>query len=521
MANEEILTIPIIFSTLLGISIGCTVFWLFHRIKVGSYRALASQIIRKGEIDVLAYKESAELAIKKKQLEYQHELDKRFHQERLKIQKEEERLKKREDKIEGRVQLIERKLEEIEKKDVQLNKQQEICQDKLKAVESLQSKLQDELQKVSGLSLSEAKELYLERIASNVKADASNLIRKIKTEAEEYADREATKIIASAVNRLAVSCTSELTVSTISLPNDEIKGRIIGREGRNIRALEHATGVNFIIDETPCALTLSCFDPIRKQIAKEALADLVQDGRIHPGSIEDAVLKAKKTVGKQIKEAGEEAVSRVGIVGLHPELIILLGKLKFRYSYGQNILEHSIEVSEIMGMMAAELGLDIMLAKRIGLLHDMGKAVTHEIEGSHAIIGHDLAKKFGENQAVANGIGCHHYEMPPLTIEGSLCSAADAMSAARPGARAESVEFYIKRLQQLEEIAKSYVGVEEAYVMQAGRELRVHVSPENIDDNGVLQLAYDISKRIQQEMHYPGKIKVIVIREKRAIEYAV
>jgi ribonuclease Y len=300
-----------------------------------------------------------------------------------------------------------------------------------------------------------------------------------------------------------------------------MKGRIIGREGRNIRALERETGINFIIDDTPGAVVLSGFDPVRKHIAKMALTELVQDGRIHPTRIEEVVEKATLNVHKQIKQYGEDAALRAGAMNLHPELINLLGKLKFRYSYGQNVLDHSLEVSHLMGLMAAEMGLDIRLAKRIGLLHDVGKAVTHEIEGSHAIIGHDLALKYGESKEAANGIGCHHHEMPPLTIEADLCSAADAISASREGARIEAVEEYIKRLKKLEDMAAEYPGVDRAYAMQAGREIRIVVLPNEIDDAGVINLARELTKRIEQELSYPGKIKVTVIREMRVVEYAV
>jgi ribonuclease Y len=300
-----------------------------------------------------------------------------------------------------------------------------------------------------------------------------------------------------------------------------MKGRIIGREGRNIRTLERETGVNFIIDDTPGAVVLSGFDPVRLYIAKTALTELLADGRIHPTRIEEVVAKARETVKKKIWQYGEDAALRANLMNLHPELITLLGKLKFRFSYGQNVLEHSLEVSHILGMMAAELNLDVSLAKRIGLLHDIGKAVTHEVEGSHAIIGYDLALKYGESQKVANGIGCHHREMEPITVEGSLCGAADAMSASRPGARIEALEEYIKRQHKLEEIAMAFPGVDKAFSLQAGRELRLEVLPEMIDDDGAINLARDLSKKIEQEIHYNGKIKVTVIREKRVVEYAL
>ena len=386
---------------------------------------------------------------------------------------------------------------------------------------SLQAKLLVQLEQTAGLSAAEAKDVLLKNITNEVKNDAANLIRRTISEAREESEKEASKIIATAINRLAVPCVSEATVNTVAIPNEEMKGRIIGREGRNVRALERATGINFVIDDTPNAVVLSGFDPVRMQIAKMALTDLVQDGRIHPTHIEEAVERAKLNVQKLIKKYGEDAALRAGAMNLHPEIITLLGKLKFRFSYGQNILDHSLEVSHLMGMMAAELGLDIRVAKRIGLLHDMGKAVSHEIEGSHAIIGHDLALKYGETKDVANGIGCHHGEIEPITVEGSLCNPADAISASRHGARSEPVEEYVKRLKRLEDMACEFAGVEKAYAMQAGREIRVVVLPDEVDDDGVLNLARNLTKRIEQDLRYPGKIKVTVIREKRIVEYAV
>lgn len=384
-----------------------------------------------------------------------------------------------------------------------------------------QAKLLTKLEQTAGLSSSEAKHQLLQQITHEVKHDAANLIRRTIKEAKEESEHEARRLIVTAINRMAVSCVSEATVNTVAIPNEEMKGRIIGREGRNIRALERATGISCIIDDTPGAVVLSGFDPVRMHIAKMALADLIQDGRIHPTSIEEAVAKAQQNIQKLIKKYGEDAALRAGAINLHPELITLLGKLKFRFSYGQNILDHSLEVSHLMGMMAAELGLDSRMAKRIGLLHDMGKAVSHEMEGTHAIIGHDLALKYGESKEVANGIGCHHAEIEPTTVEGSLCSAADAISASRQGARCEAVDEYVKRLKRLEDLACEFPGVEKAYAMQAGREVRVVVLPDEVDDDGVLTLARDLTKRIENELNYPGKIKVTVIREKRITEYAV
>jgi ribonuclease Y len=506
---------------LLGIGLGALAFWTYHRFALGGVKRLSEEIINRAEQESSELRKANELTLKQKQVDYQRELELVWQQERKKIQQEEERIKQREDKLESRMNLVEKKLSDIEKREaVLIGRKAQLDEEKKQALES-HAKLLLMLEKASGLTASEAKEMLLLRLNNEVKTESANLIRRIRKEAEEESEKLASTIIATAINRLAVSCASESTVCTVAIPNEEMKGRIIGREGRNIRALERETGINFIIDDTPGAVVLSGFDPVRKHIAKMALTELVQDGRIHPTRIEEVVEKSTVNVHKQIKQYGEDAALRAGAINLHPELIILLGKLKFRYSYGQNVLDHSLEVSHLMGLMAAELGLDIRLAKRIGLLHDVGKAVTHEIEGSHAIIGHDLALKFGESKEVANGIGCHHHEMPPSTIEADLCSAADAISASREGARIEAVEEYIKRLKKLEEIALEFAGVDKAYAMQAGREIRIVVLPDQVDDAGVVNLARDLTKRIEQELSYPGKIKVTVIREKRVIEYAV
>jgi len=514
-------SIELILAALAGIIAGSLAVWTYHRFTLGSYQEIAQRIINKGEVDATALKNSAEFSIKQHRLDQQRELDQVWLAERKKIQREEERLKQREDKTEGRMHLIEKKLSDIEKREaILIGRKVQIDEEKKTAVEC-RVQLLSELEKASGLSAIEAKELLMSRITNEVKTDAANLIRRSQKEAEEEAERNASTIIATAINRLASPCVSETTVHTVSIPNEEMKGRIIGKEGRNIRALEKETGVNFVIDDTPGAVVLSGFDPIRIQIAKIALTELVLDGRIHPTRIEEAVGKAKISIQKLIRQYGEDAALRAGAINLHPELIILLGKLKFRFSYGQNVLDHSIEVSQLLGLMAAELGLDIRLAKRIGLLHDMGKAVSHEIEGPHAIVGHDLALKFGETKEVANGIGCHHHEMEPTTVEASLCSAADTISASRPGARIEAVEEYMKRLKRLEDMAYEFPGVDKAYAMQAGREIRIAVLPDMIDDAGVINLARDLTKRIETELNYPGKIKVTVIREKRSIQYAI
>lgn len=504
-----------------GALIGTATLGAIQKMRLTNFRSLADSILRKAEAEAESQKKAAELSVRQQQIDQQREFENRWQQERRKVQVEEERLKLREDKLETRMNLVEKKLSEIEKREILLATKKEQLDKDSQVVSETQSHLVTRLEHTAGLSTKEAKEILFHEITAEVKKDAANFIRKTTQEAKEEADKEATRIISTAIQRLALPCTSEVTVNTVAIPNEEMKGRIIGREGRNIRALERATGINIIIDDTPGAIVLSGFDPIRMQIAKHTLTDLVQDGRVHPTRIEEVVEKAKLHVDKLIKKHGEDAALRLGIINLHPELTTLLGKLKFRFSFGQNVLDHSIEVANLMGIMAAELGLDVRLAKRIGLLHDFGKALSHEVEGAHALIGHDYALKYGESKEVANGIGCHHGEMEPTTVEGSLCSAADTISASRQGARSELVEEYIKRLKRLESLACSFNGVEKAYAMQAGREIRVVVLPDLIDDDGVTNLAKDLTKRIEQELSYPGKIKVTVIRETRTVEYAM
>jgi ribonuclease Y len=506
---------------IIGFFLGFSLLWFFHRIRLGSYDKICQDLLQKAQIEAESQQKANEIAQKQLQVERQRELDQFSLNERRKIQREAERLKQREDKIESRMNLVEKKLSDIEKREAVMAARKTQLDDEKKHIADLHLKLIEELEKIGGLSSLEAREQLLQKLTQEAATEAANLIRRRKKEAEEEADKQASTIIATAISRLAVSCVSEATVNTVSIPNEEMKGRIIGREGRNIRALERATGINFIIDDTPGAVVLSGFDPVRLHIAKAALSDLVLDGRIHPTRIEEAVEKARVNVIKQIKAYGEDAALRAGAINMHHELIMLLGKLKFRFSYGQNVLDHSLEVSYLMGIMAAELGLDQSLARRIGLLHDIGKAVSHEVEGSHAIIGHDIALRCGESKEIANGIGCHHFEMESVTVEGSLCSSADAISASRQGARSEPVEEYICRLKKLEDLALELPGVEKAYAMQAGREIRVIVKPDMVDDEGVVKIAKNLSKNIEEQLQYPGKIRVTVIREKRIVEYAV
>lgn len=519
MSGEDSIVLATLF--IFGFALGLVSLFIYNKFKCKSLQHLADKLIKSAEFDADLIRKNHEIELKKKKVEQEQFLENKWQKERKKLIDHEERLKKREDNLENRMTLVEKKLNDIERREsVLLTRREQVENDK-RTLEKQSAFLLEEIEKLSGLSALEAKNLLMDKLTSEVKSEAANFIRKTVKEAEEQADQEATRILSTAINRLAVPCVSETTVNAVTLPHEDVKGKIIGREGRNIRTLERATGVNFVIDDTPNTVVLSGFDPVRLYIAKSALTELVNDGRIHPTRIEEAVERAKYNAQKEIKREGEDAAVRAGIMNLHPEIINLLGKLRFRHSYGQNILEHSLEVSHLMGLMAGELGLDVNLAKRIGLLHDMGKAVTHEVEGTHAVIGHDLALKYGETPEVANGIGCHHFEMEAMTIEGSLCNSADAISASRPGARVEAIGEYIKRLKKLEAIAYEFPGIEKAYALQAGRELRIFVLPDMIDDDGVVNLARDLTKRIERDLSYPGKIKVSVTREKRIVEYAM
>lgn len=501
--------------------LGVLAFYLLQRFRLQKFNSLAQQIIQQAEIEAVHIKRSNEFLLKEQQIAQSKEFELAWQTERKKILKEEERLKQREDKLESRLNLVEKKILDTEKREaVLIARKKELDEEKIQLQEK-QKGLHDKLEKVAGISSGAAKALLLQNLEADLKLETARYIQNAREEAKEEAERQASKIISTAIHRLAASTVSEVTLCTVSLPNDELKGRIIGREGRNIRALEKACGVNLIMDDTPQAVVISSFDPLRRQIAKLALTELIADGRIHPTRIEEAVEKAKEQLQKLIKQFGEDAALRVGIVHIHPDLLVLLGKLKFRCSLGQNVLDHSLEVAHLMGIMASELNLNVALARRIGLLHDIGKAMPQEVQGTHAVIGHDLALKYGESKEVANGIGCHHFEMEPLTVEASLCASADAISASRPGARIEAIEEYIKRLGKLEKLASNFPGVEKAYALQAGREVRVIALPDTLKDEDLWPLARDLTKRIESELDYPGKIKVTVMREKRVVDYAM
>ena len=448
------------------------------------------------------------------------ENEKEMRERRNEVQRSERHLDQREETLDKREDTLNRKAQSLEDREDNYNKKLADLGKQEAELEELKAKQITELERIAAMTRDEAKQIIIDKVQKEAYHDAAAMVRDIEAQAKEEGEKKARNIIALAIQRCAADHVAETTVSVINLPNDDMKGRIIGREGRNIRALETATGVDLIIDDTPEAVIVSAFDPVRREIARLAVEKLIMDGRIHPARIEETVEKARKEVENQIREAGENAVFETGQHGIHHELVKLLGRLKYRTSYGQNVLKHSIEVSHLAGLMAAELGADVQLAKRAGLLHDIGKAVDHESEGTHVTLGAELARKYHESDAVVHCIMAHHNDVEPQTVEAVLVQAADAISAARPGARRESLENYIKRLEKLEEIANSFDGVEKCYAIQSGREVRIMVKPEDVTDEGTKVLAKEIAKTIEKEMEYPGQIRVNVIRETRSTEYA-
>lgn len=441
------------------------------------------------------------------------ELDDEIKERRSEVQLQERRILQKEENLEN-------KLEQLEQREINLQKKDNEIESKRTEIEEIIKREQEELQRISRLSVEEAKQYLLSEVEKSIVTEKAEVIRRLDEEAKEKAQKNAKEIIGYAIQKCAADHTSETTVSIVSLPSDEMKGRIIGREGRNIKTLETLTGIDLIIDDTPEAVVISGFDPLRREVAKIALEKLIDDGRIHPAKIEEMVEKAKEEVSAIIKEEGERAVMETGVIGLHPDLVKLIGKLKYRTSYGQNVLNHSIEVSNLARIMADELGLDTKVARRAGLLHDIGKALDHDMEGTHVEIGVEILKKYKENPVVINAVEAHHEDVEPQSIEAVLIQAADAISASRPGARRETLENYIKRLQNLEGIADSFDGVEKSFAIQAGREIRVLVKPEKISDDQMVVLSRDIARKIEDEMEYPGQIKVNVIRESRVVDYA-
>jgi ribonuclease Y len=481
--------------------------------KIRSAEEAARRILEDARKEAEAKKREAILEARDEAYRIKREAEREIREQRAEIQRLERRIVQREESLDRKAEALERRERALAQKEQEVAKARE-------EVEALRREHRLELERIAGLTSEQAKEQLLREIEAEVRHEAAQLIKKIEEQARAEADHLAKEIIALAIQRCAADHTAEVTVSVVPLPNEDMKGRIIGREGRNIRTLETLTGVDLIIDDTPEAVTISSFDPIRREIAKITLEKLIADGRIHPARIEEMVEKAQRELETRIREEGERAAFEAGVHGLHPEEIKLLGRLRFRYSYGQNLLQHSVEVALLAGLMASHLGANVALAKRAGLLHDIGKALTHEVEGSHSAIGMDLAKRYHEPPEVLNAIAYHHGEEEAKCIEAILVAAADAISASRPGARKETVEMYLKRLENLERLASSFDGVEKAYAIQAGREVRVIVRPQEVDDSGAVLLARQIAKKIEEELEYPGQIKVTVLRETRVVEYA-
>ena len=481
--------------------------------KLQSAENEAKQIIERAKIEAENNKKEEIFKAKEEILSARKDLDEEIRERRGEVQGQERRLIQKEENLE-------RKLENVDKKERDLIKKEEDLEKKKKEIQEVIDKQMAELQRISGLTKEEAKKSLLTELEKTMTSEKAAVIRDVESKTKEESIKKAREIVGYAIQKCAADHTSETTVSIVSLPNDDMKGRIIGREGRNIKALETLTGIDLIIDDTPEAVVISGFDPLRREVAKIALEKLIEDGRIHPAKIEEMVEKAKEEVENTIKEEGERAVLETGVVGLHPDLVKLLGKLRYRTSYGQNVLNHSIEVSNLARIMAEELGLDPKLARRAGLLHDIGKALDHDMEGTHVEIGVEILKKYKENDRVLNAVQAHHGDVEPQTIEAVLVQAADAISASRPGARRETLENYIKRLETLENIADSFEGVEKSFAIQAGREIRIIVKPEKVSDDQMVVMARDVAKKVEEEMEYPGQIKVNIVRETRVVDYA-
>ncbi|HUW64389.1 MAG TPA: ribonuclease Y [Spirochaetia bacterium] len=511
MPAETIVIVAV--AAIVGLLAGYLVRKMMAEARIGSAEREARRMVEEAGEKAEAKKRETLLEAKEDALKLRNDVEREIRDRRNEVQRLERRLVQKEESMDRKLDSMERKEEGIVRKEAEI----EAIKSQLGQLSSQQ---RAELERISGLTSDDARQMILADVARETQIEAALLIREIEGKAREEGERKAREIISQAIQRCAADHVAEATVAVIPLPSDEMKGRIIGREGRNIRAFETQTGIDLIIDDTPEAVILSGFDPIRREVAKIALERLIVDGRIHPARIEEMVEKAQKEVENQIRDAAEQAVFQTNVHGLHPELQHLLGKLKYRTSYGQNVLKHSIEVAHLAGLMAAELGVDITLAKRAGLLHDVGKAVDHEMEGPHVTLGVELAKKYRENADIQHAIAAHHGDEDPHTLVAMLVQAADAISAARPGARRETLEAYIKRLNKLEGIANSFEGVEKSYAIQAGREIRIMVKPDRVDDLGAVKLVKEVAKRIEKELEYPGQVKVMIIRETRVVEYA-
>ena len=512
---------PYVITAVISLVVGGSIAWLvtslYHKNvsvkKIDSAESKARAIIDDALKTAETRKKELLLEAKEESIKTKNEMEKELRERRSEVQKNERRIQSKEESLD-------KKLDAVEKRDAGLSRKEEDLNRKRQEVEALGAKRLQELERISGLTSVQAKEYLLKTVEDEVKHETAVMVKEMEVKAKEEADKKAKNYIINAIQRCAADHVAEATISVVQLPNDEMKGRIIGREGRNIRTLETMTGVDLIIDDTPEAVVLSGFDPVRREIARIALEKLIIDGRIHPARIEEMVEKAQKEVEAMIREEGEAATLETGVHGIHPELVRLLGKMKFRTSYGQNVLRHSIEVSLLCGLFAAEIGLDVRAAKRAGLLHDIGKSVDHEIEGSHVQIGADLCRKYKESELIINAVEAHHGDVEPQSLIACIVQAADAISAARPGARRETLETYTNRLKQLEDITNEFKGVDKSFAIQAGREIRIMVVPEVINDTDMVLLARDISKKIEDELEYPGQIKVNVIRESRVTDYA-
>ena len=500
--------------------VGVLMGYAFKSMKDRSTLREAEDVAKNAQREADAVLKEARIAAKEEMLKAKDEFEKSTKERRVELQKFEERLGAKEENVERKSDLIEQRAQDLDRRDKELRRVGEQNTTEAERLSGLIARELSELERIASLNKDEAKKQLLDRLSETLEAERGALIRRFQEENRQRMEREAQEIMVLAMQRYAGDCAYERTTSTIPLPNEEMKGRIIGREGRNIRAIEAATGANILIDDTPEAVVVSCFDPVRREIARVTLERLGSDGRIHPTRIEDMVGKAKSEIEAEILKAGQEAVDRLGLTKVKPNLVRLLGRLKYRYSYSQNVLQHSLEVAYMMGGIAAQLGLDESRARRAGMFHDIGKAVDHEVEGSHAVIGADLLKRAGEDDEICTSVGAHHEEMEKTSLLATLVAICDALSASRPGARSETTELYLKRLEELESVGKGFDGVETCYAIQAGRELRVIVLPEKIDENRAMVMAREMADRIEKEMRYPGQIKVTVIRETRVVEYA-